>query len=179
VIVVGFLGVGGADGELAVEVARRAAAAGARVEMIGAAAPDAAGDARLLELAAASVGHATVVRSGADRLDPADVDLALNYLPDIRAIVLVAPESSLIEPAAAESSWSGAGLVMITPPGAKLDTSAAPDALVLEGPARDRDGTFAGLVAALAVRLDAGDDPAKAWSATVNALAVDAVADRA
>src|SRR5262245_33534614 len=56
VIVVGFLG--DAD-ELAVETARRAAGTGARVEMVGAAAPGPAGDGRLLELAAASIGHAT------------------------------------------------------------------------------------------------------------------------
>jgi hypothetical protein len=175
VIVVGFLGAPGPDGELAIEVARRAAATGARVEMVGAAAPDAAGDAQLLELAAAGVGHATVIRSGADGVDAADLDLALNYLPDIRAIVLVAPEASLVAPAAAESGWSGAGLVIVAPPGAKLDTSTSPDALVLERPPTDRDGTFAGLVAALAVRLDAGDNPAKAWQATASALAVDPI----
>ena len=95
-IVVGFLGAAGRDGAVALEIARRAAATGARVEMVGVAAPDAAGDARLLELAAADVGHATVVRSGADRLDAADLDLALHYLPEIRAIVLVGPDASLI-----------------------------------------------------------------------------------
>lgn len=177
-IVVGFLGARGADGDLAVEVARRAAATGARVEMVGAAAPDAAGDAQLLQLAAAGVGHATVVRSGASGVDAGDVDLALNYLPDIRAIVLVAPDASLVAPAAAEASWSGAGLVIITPPGVQLNVGASPDALVIERPATDRDGTFAGLVAALAVHLDAGDDPKRAWQATISALAVDSVADR-
>jgi hypothetical protein len=39
-------------------------------------------------------------------------------------------------------------------------------------------GTFAGLVAALAVRLDAGEDPAAAWKSTADALAVDKVAER-
>jgi len=175
VIVVGFLGAEGRDGELAFEVARRAAAAGARVEMVGAAAPDAAGDARLLELAAAGIGHATVIRTGADGLEAADLDLALHYLPDIRAIVLVEPDPALVPPAAAESGWSGAGLVIISSRGARLDTSAAPRAIVLEPPSSDPDGTFAGLVAALAARLDAGEDPAAAWKATASALAVDPV----
>ena len=174
-IVVGFLGAAGRDGAVALEVARGAAATGARVEMVGVAAPDAAGDARLLELATAGVGHATVVRSGADRLDAADLDLALHYLPEIRAIVLVGPDASLISPAAAESSWSGAGLVLIAARGSAPDTGAAPQAIVLEPPSSDPDGTFAGLVAALAVRLDAGQDPAAAWKATANALAVDPV----
>jgi len=174
-IVVGFLGAAGRAGDLALEVARRAAATGARVEMVGVAAPDAAGDARLLELAAAGVGHATVVRSGADSLDAADLDLALHYLPEIRAIVLVGPDASLIAPAAAESSWSGAGLVLVSSKGAAPDTSAVPNAIVLEPPPSDPDGTFAGLVAALAARLDAGQDPAAAWKATASALAVDPV----
>jgi hypothetical protein len=176
VIVVGFLGAPGRAGELALEVARRAAATGARVEMVGVAAPDPAGDARLLELAAAAVGHATVVRSGAAALDASDLDLALHYLPDIRAIVLVAPDRSLIAPAAAESAWSGAGLVIVASRAAGLDTSDAPRAIVLEPPSSDPDGTFAGLVAALAVRLDLGDDPATAWKSTSTALAVDPVA---
>ena len=174
-IVVGFLGAPDRDGELALEVARRAAGTGARVEMVGAAAPDAAGDARLLELAAAGVGHATVIRTGASSLEAADLDLALHYLPDIRAIVLVGPDPALVAPAAAESGWSGAGLVLISSRAAALDTSAAPRAIVLEPPPIDPDGTFAGLVAALAARLDAGEDPATAWQATAAALAVDAV----
>ena len=143
--------------------------------MVGAAAPDAAGDARLLELAAAGIGHATVIRSGADGLEAADLDLALHYLPDIRAIVLVEPDPALVAPAAAESGWSAAGLVVISSRAATLDTSAAPRAIVFEPPPSDPDGTFAGLVAALAARLDAGEDPATAWKSAATALAVDPV----
>jgi hypothetical protein len=175
VIVVGFLGGPGADGELAIAIARRAAATGARVEMVGAAAPDAGGDALLLALAEARVGHATVVRSRASGLEPADLDLALHYLPDIRAIVLVGPGPELVAPAAAESGWSGAGLVIVVSSKDQLDTSPAPRAIVIEPPAHDPDGTFAGLVAALGVRLDEGADPAAAWKATASALAVDPV----
>ena len=191
-IVVGFLGAAGDPGKLALEVARRAAGTGARVEMVGVATPDATGDARLVELASAGIGHATVVRSAADGLEAADLDLALRYLPDVRAIVLVAPDGSLIEPAAAASGWYGAGLVIIAsasegpegPDGPKGPEAvsgksraidSAPEAIVLDPPRVDRDGTFAGLVAALATRLDAGDDPTSAWQSTVSALAVDAV----
>ena len=183
VIVVGFLGAAGDPGRLALEIARRAAGTGASVEMVGVATPDAAGDARLLELASADIGHATVVRSAAEGLETADLDLALRYLPDVRAIVLVAPDGSLIEPAASASGWSGAGLVIIANgrDGSAADSrnpraiDAAPQAIVLDPPRVDRDGTFAGLVAALATRLDAGDDPTTAWQSTVSALAVDAV----
>lgn len=179
-IVVGFLGAAGEDGELALEVTRRVAATGARVEMVGAAAPDASGDARLLQLAAAGIGHATVVRSGATSLEAADLDLALRYLPDVHAIVLVSPEPPLVPPAAAASGWSGAGLVIVARASASaVDTSVAPQAIVLEPPSVDRDGTFAGLVAALAARLDAGEDPAGAWRSTVDELGVDRISDRA
>ena len=58
---------------------------------------------------------------------------------------------------------------------AELDTSAAPQAIVIEPPPNDRDGVFAGLLAALAARLEAGEDPAAAWRATAAALAVDPV----
>jgi hypothetical protein len=184
VIVVGFLGAAGRPGELALDIARRAAGGtGARVEMVGVAMPDGVGDALLLELATADIGHATVVRSAADGLEAADLDLALRYLPDVHAIVLVAPDASLVAPAAAASGWSGAGLVIVAagsddPEGAEGKTpsaDAAPHAIVLDPPRVDRDGTFADLVAALATRLDAGDDPTTAWQATVNALAVDPV----
>ena len=171
-IVVGFLGAAGDPGTLALEIARRGAGTGARVEMVGVATPDDAGDARLLELAAAGIGHATVVRSAADGLESADLDLALRYLPDVRAIVLVAPDASLVAPAAAASGWSGAVLVIV---GDEQEGAAAPHAIVLDPPRVDRDGTFAGLVAALAARLDAGDDPATAWQSTIAALAVDPV----
>ena len=185
-IVVGFLG--DADG-LAFEVARRAAATGARVEMVGAAAPGAAGDRRLLELAGADIGHATVIRSGADRLDAKDLDLALHYLPDIRCVVLVRPPARLLATSIGTADWAGAPLVVVGPLEpeaiAALDgaaghgdvgrsaasASAAP--ILLDPPPSDPDGTFAGFVAALAVRLDAGDPPEAAFRATVAALAVD------
>ena len=173
-IVVGFLG---AAPTLADEIARRAAVAtGARVEMVGAAAPGPTGDARLHEIAAAAVGHATVIRSGAATLDPADLDLALRYLPDVRAIVLVAPPADLVPVAASAAGWSNASLVLvgpIDPQATALLDGPAPAPIVLDPPAADPDGTFAGFVAALAARLDAGDPPEAAFRATVSALAVD------
>lgn len=177
-IVVGFLG-GGSDA-MAFEVARRGAATGARVEMVGAAAPGADGDRRLLELAAATVGHATVIRSGAQDLEPADLDLALRYLPGVRAIVLVRPPAPLIPTALAGADFTGAPLVLVGPLEPEslsaIDEVSGADAarpIVLDAPATDPDGTFAGFVAALAVRLDAGEPPESAFRATVSALAAD------
>lgn len=176
-IVVGFLGASGVAGARAFAIARLVAATDARVEMVGVATPDLEGDATLLELAAAGVRHATVIRSFADALEEADLDLALNYLPDIRGIVLVEPGATLVAPAAAAASWSEAGLVVIGPvdaaTAAALDSTGA--AILLEPPATDPDDTFAGFVAALAGRLDAGRPAADAWRETVAGLAADRV----
>jgi hypothetical protein len=179
-IVVGFLRADGEDREMAVEIARRAAATGARVEMVGVAAPDTGGDIALLELAAAGVGHATVIRTGAAGLEPADLDLALRYLPDIRAVVLVRPERSLVPVAAGATDWAGAGLAIVgAPAGDRSDGAAAdpamPNAIVLDPPDADPDGTFAGFVAALALRLEAGERPERALRATLTDLAADPV----
>ena len=191
VIVVGLLT---SEARSAFDIAARAAATGARVEMIGAAAPGPSGDQRLLDLAAANVGHATVIRSGANSLDPADLELALRYLPDIRAVVLVRPPARLLSTALAGADFASAPLVVVGPldaeslealdaragdasaaaPGSTAPGSAASAApILLDPPARDPDGTFAGFVAALAVRLDAGDAPDAAFRGTIATLAVD------
>lgn len=184
-IVIGILAPGAASAPTVVEIARRAAGTGARTEVVGVAPVGPVGDRQLLELAAAGVGHATVTRSVARSIEPADLELALRYLPDIRAMVMVEPGGQMLATAHAASAWSGATLIVVG--AADVDISAAGPAepevaaagaaalepIVLEPPVHDPDGAFAGLVAALAVRLDAGEVPAIAWRATLAALAVD------
>jgi hypothetical protein len=178
VIVVGILapvtaGPSAAGGSV-VEIATRAAAAGARTEVVGVAPAGDVGDRQLVELATAGVGHATVIRSAASGIEPADLDLALRYLPDVRVIALVAPTALLVATALAASSWSGALLIVVGPLEADaLDSIGPSGAIVLEPPAHDPDAAFAGVVASLAVRLDSGDDPTDAWRSTVAALAID------
>jgi hypothetical protein len=178
VIVVGILAPGPA-GERAVAIARRAAASGARIEVVGVVAATPAGDAMLLELAAVDIGHATIIRSAAQGIEPADLDLALRYLPDVRAVVLVDPDASLLPVARAAAAWSGASLVVVAAAGEITDEAPGPEAIVLQPPASDPDGTFAGFVAALAARLDAGEEPTVAWRSTIDALAVDPVSGSA
>jgi hypothetical protein len=186
VIVVGLLAP--PDGSAVAEIARRATAGGSKVEVAGLVPGDATWDRVLFELTAAGVGHATVVRSASDSMEPADLDLALRYLPDIRAVVLVRPPARLLASAIAGADFAGATLVVVGPldaesmaavdrrdasvafPGASV-ALAAP--ILLDPPEDDPDGTFAGFVAALANRLDAGDAPESAFRATVSALAVD------
>ncbi len=175
-IVIGILAPGSAASATVVEIARRAAGTGARTEVVGVAPTGSVGDRQLLQLAEARVGHATVTRSAASGIEPADLDLALRYLPDIRAIVLVDPAAPLLASAVAASSWSGATLVVVgslEAGAAAVVDGAAVRPIVIEPPARDPDAAFAGVVAALAVRLDAGEDPAAAWQSTVAALALD------
>ena len=183
-IVVGILGTSGGT---VLEIARRAAATGARTEVVGAVSVGAPGDRLLLQLAAAGVGHATVTRTigvpadpalpaGQPAIEPADLELALRYLPEVRAIVLVAPPGALLAIGAAAASFAGATLVIVGPVDpAALDSLATPGPFVLDPPVHDPDAAFAGLVAALAVRLDAGEAPALAWATTLDALAVDVI----
>ncbi|NJD29966.1 MAG: hypothetical protein FIA92_16940 [Chloroflexi bacterium] len=171
-IVVGVLGPSEPASPAVLAVARRCATAGARTEVVGAGPPDAGGERLLIELAAAGVGHAALQRTSAEP-EPADLDLALRYLPDVRVIVLARGGGPLASTAAAAAAWSGATLVLV-------DAGPVPDELavvplVLAPPARDPDETFAGFLAALAVRLDAGLEVAKAWQETVAGLAADRV----
>lgn len=171
-IVIGILAPGASAAVPA--IARKAAAAGARVEVAGVAPPGVNGDRELLALATAGVGHATVVRSAASGIEPADLELALRYLPDIRVVVLVAPEPGLLRAAIAGASWAGAALMLVGPLAADaLEVAGGAGAIVLEPPERDPDEAFAGLVAAFARRLDVGEPAAAAWQSTLAALAVD------
>lgn len=175
----------GRPGEDAVPaVAAAAAARGAACEVVGAVRPDVAGDRVLQRLASAGVGHAAVHRTVAAELEPADLELALRYLPDARVIVLV-DQDDLAEVAASAARWSGAALIRITSresassggrrSGDKAAAGAGENDLVLESPPRDPDGAFAGLVGALAARLEAGEALASAWPATLAAVGADAV----
>jgi hypothetical protein len=152
------------DSGLAVPIARRAAALGAAVELVSTVPPGASGDSRLGELAAAGVRHAAALRSPAPALEPADLDLAIRYLPEVRLVVVASDAATLAAVAAEAAAWSNAAFIVLSGEAERLEL---PDdrAIVLAGPATDSDEAFAGLVADLAVRLDAGEDPTSAWRA--------------
>ncbi|MBI3745736.1 MAG: hypothetical protein HY264_04300 [Chloroflexi bacterium] len=160
----------------AVALAERAAWAGASVQVIGIVPDGPSGDRRLIELGAAGVGHAAVLRSTARALEPADVDLALRYLPDIRVVVDASGAATLHATLAEGATYAGASFILIGDVSAPAPAIDLPDsAIVLQAPTDDPDGTFAGFVGAFAARLDGGAVPADAWAATVRALAVDPV----
>lgn len=156
-------------------VASRIARTGAPVEVVSVVPEGAVGDRILARLAEAGVRHAATLRSAADGLDAADLELALRYLPDIRVVVLTSEEPALRPVAVRAATWSGAALVTLasertTGEGPGPDDGALE--IVLQGPASDPDQAFAGLVAALAVRLDAGELPHAAWREVTAALGV-------
>jgi hypothetical protein len=178
IAVVGRLDEGGA-----VAIARAASARAAAVptavpaaaaQLITTVPVGAVGDHRLVELAEAGIGHAAALRSPAADLDPGDLQLALRYLPDVHVIVLAGDDPGLQTTAAEAAAWSNAALIVIRASSDPID-AVTPDAIVLEAPASDPDGAFAGVVAALAIRLDAGDAPSAAWRAVTAELGVDAV----
>lgn len=178
IVVCGTLGGRVTRGASAVAIAGRAAEHGATVQAVGVVPDDPDGDRQLLDLAAARVGHAAALRGPARSLDAADVDLALRYLSDVRVVVTVGLGPAAVAAAAERASWAGAPLVAIREPGQGKDTGPGelPDgAIVLEAPASDPDGTFAGFVGAFAARMDDGATPGDAWAATTRALAVDPV----
>ena len=105
----------------------------------------------------------------APTLEPADLALGLRYLRDYRVVVAVEPiahgGAAVIAEAAA---FAGAGLIVVAPAG--LAAPAAYEAATLiEAPADDPDGAFAGLVGRYAAALDRGTPPAEAFRAATAA----------
>jgi hypothetical protein len=181
IVVCGELIGGTLPGASAVAIAARAAAAGATVEAVGIVPDDSDGDRRLLQLSRAGVRHAAVLREPERDLEAADLELALRYLPDIRVIVVVAMPPAVVQASSDHAGWSGTELVVVQRSGRGEATDggtppAVPEgAIVLEAPASDPDGSFAGLVGMFAARLDSGATPADAWAATTRELAVDPI----
>jgi hypothetical protein len=98
-------------------------------------------------------------------LEPADIELALRYLPDYRVLVVadeLAPAS--LEAVIAAGGWSGAALVVIVRSGGSVPNLPA-DATVLEAPA-DGEGeeAFASVVGAYSAALDRGEEPSEAFA---------------
>jgi hypothetical protein len=151
---------------------RAAVTAGARVEVVGVVAEGLAGDRVLVELARERLGHAAVLRSAASSLEAADLALALRYLPDLRVVVLLGVADALLPAAVEGAAFAGATVLVVTDRDA-VAVGLPGDAIVIQAPASDADGTFAGFVGQLAARLDAGASAADAWTETTAALAIE------
>jgi sugar/nucleoside kinase (ribokinase family) len=219
IVVVGSPLVGVTDAGLraagmAAGIARAAAAAGAEVQVVGKVGEDPGGEAVLLDLATALVGHVAILRdpsrptpaalpaphddlplfeeadaepvaSDDDEtattrglsLEPADIELALRYLPDYRVLVIAEPlPDASLRVALAAAGWNGAALVVIVLAGS-TQPAAGDDATVIEAPADDPDDAFAGIVGAYAAAIDRGEEPAEAFATASSSLGASAVAD--
>jgi hypothetical protein len=172
---------GPAPAGLAAVIALAIAAQGSPVELVGTLADDDGGDLAAIGLGRAGVGHAALLRvpaasprieasSGAPprrpsvppRLEAADVELGLRYLPDFRVLVVADDLSEEAAAAAAEAAaYSSAAIVAIVPPGAAASPGLGPDVTVLEAPV-DAEMPFAATVARYAIALEAGEPAADA-----------------
>ena len=118
------------------------------------------------------------------RLDPADIELGLRYVPECRVLVLAEPLTDAPLAAALDAAdYHGAAIVMVAAEGS-VDAAALGDSVtLLEPPASEdvegadeatvaandaaRNVEFAGFIAEYAVRLDAGESPAEAFGAVI------------
>lgn len=182
---------------VAARVALAAAAVGRRVELVSRVGDDPTGDAVLLALTQAGVGHVATLRDAAHStdvvdadiddaldgeggvvpspaipaLDANDVGLALRYLPEISVVVLVHPaDGGVIAETANGASFASAALVVLVEPG-QGGANAPESAVVLEvPPGADGVGEAVGRFAAA---IDVGEAPAAAFEATIGVLAGD------
>jgi hypothetical protein len=102
-------------------------------------------------------------------LEPADVALGLQYLREYRVLVAVEPLGEAGAAVVAEAaSFASANLVVVARPGLAVPSAYAA-ATLIEAPADDPEGAFAGLVGRYAAALDRGTAPADAFRAAATA----------
>jgi len=164
-------------------IALAAASAGASVELLGAVGDDERADALAVALGRADVGHAALLRlagattprwgdppSAWPRLDAADIDLGLRYLPECRVLVLAEPVPAAVRDVVLEAAaYHGAALVAIVADDGPPDERLAAVATVLVAP-DDAVSPFAELIGRFAAGLDRGEAPGPAFHGAVAAV---------
>lgn len=194
-----------APGGLAAETALAIGRAGVGVEMVGSVGDDPEGDRVILELGRAGVGHAALLRDPAGRtpdlsevggrslprLEAADIELGLRYVPECRVLVLPDALDDDAQRQALESAEYHDAAVVIVAPAGSVDAALLSDRVtLLEHPtAEDEDGSegevvsaaddvaFASFIGDYAVRLDRGETPASAFGAALGDSAWEPSAD--
>lgn len=179
---------------IAADIAATVARSGADVQIVGSIGDDPEGDRVVVELGRLGIGHAALLRDPSTRtpvlgrtsgrllprLDAADVELGLRYVPGCRVLVLTDALDEAARAAALEAAaYHGAAVVMIAPPGT-VDAEALGDSVtLLETPSSEEDQEapgvdqaddldvatpFAAFVADYAMRLDRGERPEQAFA---------------
>ena len=182
---------------LAASIATAAAAEGALVEVIARVGDDRAGDSLLISLARHHVGHVAVLRDPArsttmttatadidvaatdvaerssvddgPRLEAADANLALRYLPQTSVIVAVHLADDVLAEAIHGASWAESALVVVVPPHADVPVDLPEGAITLEVDDSDESAAGAAIVR-YAAALDRGDMPREAFDALLAAV---------
>ncbi len=156
--------------------ATAAAAAGARVELVGSIGDDSNGDAAIVALGRAGIGHAALLRDPAaatptsssstaslPRLDASDVELGLRYLPECHVLVLAEPlAQDARRVASAAAAYHGAPLIVVLDAGQGPLEDLPDSATQLASPDGD-SAAFAALVGRYAAALEAGRPAPDAW----------------
>jgi hypothetical protein len=174
---------GGMAADIAVAIAR----SGSEVELVGSIGDDPEGDRVVVELGVEGVGHAALLRDPATRtpvlgvepsralprLEAADVELGLRYVPQCRVIVLAEAIDDEARKAALDAAgFHGAAVVMLAAPGSVAADALDDTVTLLETPEAEEDGDvpgaddagadlsaapFSAFIADYAVRLDRGE----------------------
>lgn len=195
-----------APGGLAAEIALSIGRAGVAVEMVGSIGDDPEGDTIVVDLGRAGVGHAALLRDPAahtptfrsdpallPRLEAADVELGLRYVPECRVLVIAAVlDAEALAQTIASADYHSAAVVVVAPAGS-IDAESLSDGVTLlerpapedededdlpdEGVVAADDAAFGAFVAEYAVRLDQGEAPAKAFAAALGDSAWEPSAD--
>jgi hypothetical protein len=170
-------------GGLTADVAIGIAGLGVSTELLGSVGDDEEGDRVVVALGAAGVGHAALLRDPSartpvlagdwppptarlPRLEAADVELGLRYLPECRVLVLTEPLGDGARAAALEgAAFHGAAVIAVLPEGADVPADLAARATVLAVPdeAAGAGAAFAAFLASYAAGLVRGADPQQSF----------------
>jgi hypothetical protein len=156
------------------------------VELVGAVPDTDVGDAIVLELGRAGIGHAAVLRdpsTGATRFDAADVSLGLSYVADCHVLVVAEPlAGDALAVAADAAAYHGAHLIAVMAVDAAEPAGLPATQVTLlrepttEGQEPIDTDDFAAAIGRYAAELDRGTSPADAFRRALGG-AWEAVAD--
>jgi hypothetical protein len=117
---------------------------------------------------APAIAEGGQARSDGSALEAADVDLGLRYLTEFAVVVLAEPASPEVVAIVVEAAqWGESRMILVVGAGERAPDGLPADAVVLEAPATDPDGVFAGLVGSFAAALDDGTEPGEAFRTSV------------
>ncbi|CAN5702312.1 hypothetical protein BH23CHL8_BH23CHL8_19450 [soil metagenome] len=175
-------------GGLTADVAISLAQLGVPTELLGSVGDDEEGDRVVVELGRSGVGHAAVLRdpstrtpllmsegrapASLPRLEAADIELGLRYLPECRVLVLTEPLEDGPRAAALEgAAFHDAAVVAVLPAGSAVPDDLAARSTVLSVPdaAFETGAAFTAFLASYAAGIARGADPRESFRGALTA----------